>query len=169
MTGEPEAVPPLARVLMPGVEQHGYRAYPLVDHVADKVLATFQRYGEQQTPSTRYKDLVDLVAITTGASVEAQPQLAALASEAQRRGVTLPHMFDVPDRALWEPGYAAEAGRSLLPLARTLDEALAVVRPLLDPLLDGTAVGRWNPQAGSWEPLEADELLGRDGRRWRTP
>jgi len=31
MTGDPEDVPPLARVVMPDVEQHGYRAYPLVD------------------------------------------------------------------------------------------------------------------------------------------
>lgn len=31
MTGEPDAVPPLARGVMPDVEQHGYRAYPLVD------------------------------------------------------------------------------------------------------------------------------------------
>ena len=31
MTSDPEYVPPLARVVMPDVEQHGYRAYPLVD------------------------------------------------------------------------------------------------------------------------------------------
>lgn len=45
MTGEPEDVPPLARVVMPDVEQHGYRAYPLVDHVADKACAIFERMG----------------------------------------------------------------------------------------------------------------------------
>ncbi len=59
MTGAPEPMPPIARVLMPDVEQHGYRVYPLVDHIADKVMATFQRYGGHQRPSTRYKDLVD--------------------------------------------------------------------------------------------------------------
>lgn len=67
MTGQPEDVPPLARVLMPDVEQHGYRAYPLVDHVADKIAATLERYGDREMPSTRYKDLVDLVAIVTEA------------------------------------------------------------------------------------------------------
>ena len=150
MTGEPEPAPPLARVLMPDVEQHGYRVYPLVDHVADKVVATFQRYGERQRPSTRYRDLVDLVSIVTGASVAAKPQLAALASEAGRRAVTLPARFDVPDRALWEPGYAAEAGRSLLPIARELDEALAVVRPFLDPLLSASVSGTWDHTEGRW-------------------
>ncbi len=150
MTGDPEKVPALARVVMPDVEQHGYWAYPLVDHIADKVAATFDRYGETQAPSTRYKDLVDLVAIVTEASVKAEPQMAALASEANRGGIMLPPRFDVPARDLWERGYAAEAGRSLLPEARTLDQALAVVRPFLDPLLDGTAVGRWNPKQGRW-------------------
>jgi len=150
MTGEPDDVPPLARVLMPDVEQHGYRAYPLIDHVADKVAATFQRYGDRELPSTRYRDLVDLVAIATSASVQAGPQITALASEAQRRNITLPSRFDVPDRELWERGYAAEAARSLLPIAPTLDEALAVVRPFLDPLLDGTAKGSWDPDRCQW-------------------
>lgn len=76
--------------------------------------------------------------------------MTALASEATRRGITLPQRFVVPASDLWEPGYAAEAGRSLLPVARTLDEALAVVTPFLDPLLDGTAVGSWTPKEGRW-------------------
>lgn len=150
MTGEPEAVPPLARVVMPDVEQHGYRAYPLVDHVADKVAAMFGLHGERGAPSTRYKDLVDIVAIVISASLDAGPQLTALRSEADRRGITLPVRFGVPDRALWERGYAAEAGRSLLPVAHTLDDALASVTPFLDPLLDGSAAGRWDPEHRRW-------------------
>ncbi len=150
MTGQPEDVPALARVAMPDLEQHGYRAYPLVDHIADKIAATVQRYGQIQAPSTRYKDMVDLVAIITGATVDAEAQQAALHSEAQRRAITLPTQFAVPDRALWEPGYRAEAGRSLLPIARTLDEALRVVCPFADPLLDGTARGQWRPTTGRW-------------------
>jgi hypothetical protein len=155
MTGHPEPMPPLARVVMPDVEQHGYRVYPLVDHVADKVVAIFQLYGEQRRPSTRYKDLVDLVSIATGASVAAQPQLIALASEAERRRVRLPTRFDVPDRALWEPGYAAEAGRSLLPVGRTLTEALAIVAPFADPLLDRTGAGTWDPKGGRWRSWDS--------------
>jgi Nucleotidyl transferase AbiEii toxin, Type IV TA system len=150
MTGEPEDVPPLARVVMPDVEQHGYRAYPLVDHVADKVCAIFERHGPAEAPSIRFRDLVDLVAIVLAASAEAEPQMAALRSEAQRRDLQLPERFAVPDRALWQTGYAAEAGRSLLPTARTLGEALATATPFLDPLLDGTARGRWDPRRGRW-------------------
>lgn len=150
MTGHPDDVPALARVAMPDLEQHGYRAYPLVDHIADKIAATVQRYGQIQAPSTRYKDMVDLVAIITGATVDAEAQQAALHSEAQRRAITLPTQFAVPDRALWEPGYRAESRRSLLPIAHTLDEALRVICPFADPLLDGTARGQWLPAAGRW-------------------
>jgi ABC-type Fe3+/spermidine/putrescine transport system ATPase subunit len=53
-TGQPEAVPPLARVLMPDIEQHGYRAYPLVDHIADKFAAMLERYGRRLLPAERH-------------------------------------------------------------------------------------------------------------------
>jgi hypothetical protein len=151
MTGDPDPVPPLARIDMPGVEQHGYRAYPLADHLADKVVATMQRYGGQALPSTRFKDLVDLVAIVSGAELDAAKARRALLSEADRRGVVLTTRFDVPDRGLWEGGYAAEAGRAVGRIPSTLDEALAVVRPCLDGLLDGSAAGTWSPTTRRWE------------------
>lgn len=150
MTGTPERVPPLARVAIPDVEQHGYRAYPFVDHMADKIAAIFQRYGKEQQPSTRFRDLVDLVAMIGSATVDAAAQTTALRSEEARRGLTFPQRFDVPDRATWEAGYAAEARKSLLPYARTLEEALAAVRPFIDPLLDGSANGSWNPEDVHW-------------------
>lgn len=90
------------------------------------------------------------MAIVLAAPVEAEPQLTALRSEAQRRSLQLPGRFAVPDRGLWQPGYAAEAGRSLLVAGRTLDQAIAMVVPFLDPLLDGTACGRWDPQNARW-------------------
>jgi hypothetical protein len=58
MTGIPDDVPPLISITLPGLDRPGYRAYPLVDHVADKVCAIFTRHGAQQRPSTRYKDLL---------------------------------------------------------------------------------------------------------------
>jgi hypothetical protein len=150
MTGQPDDVPPLARGVIPNVEQRGYKAYPLVDHIADKVAATYERHGEAQTPSTRFRDLVDLVAIVTGASLDADLQRKALVSEFERRQLTLPRHFDVPDRALWETGYAAEARRSLLETAGTLDEALAIVGPFVNAILDGSAAGTWDTLALRW-------------------
>lgn len=157
MTGRPDHVSPLVAGLIPDVEQHGYRAYPLVDHVADKVAATYESYGSSLMPSTRYRDLVDLVAIVSHASVEATAQRTALDSELQRRGIAWPSgTFDVPDRRLWDPGYAAEARRSLLQDAGTLDEALDVVRPFIDPLLDRNAEGRWDSHRRKWTNESVD-------------
>ncbi len=150
MTGEPDYVPAIAQVDIPELQQKGYRAYPLVGHVADKVVATFDLYGSAKRPSSRYRDLVDLVAIVRGASIDAERQLRSLRSEAERRGVTLPQTFDAPDRSLWEAGYAHEAAESLLGEATTLDEALATVRPFIDPLLHGRASGTWDHERREW-------------------
>jgi Nucleotidyl transferase AbiEii toxin, Type IV TA system len=150
MTGEPDNVPPIAQIDIPELQQKGYRAYPLIDHIADKIAATFELYGPSQQPSTRYRDLVDLVAIARGASVDAEQQLRSLRLEAERRGVELPKTFDVPDRSLWEPGYAREAEESVLADAQTLDDALATVRPFVDPLLKGTARGQWDRERSGW-------------------
>jgi hypothetical protein len=150
MTGEPERVRPLADISIPGLQRTGYLAYPLVDHLTDKVVATFERYGTARLPSTRYKDLVDLVVLATAVHVDAAAALHALRSEARRRNLQLPRQFDVPDRSLWTPGYAAEARRCYGPVPATVDEAIAVVSPLLNPLLDGCATGSWDPLAQRW-------------------
>jgi hypothetical protein len=47
-------------------------------------------------------------------------------------------------------GYRAEARRSLLTIARILDEATGIVRPFADPLLERTAAGHWEPAIGRW-------------------
>jgi hypothetical protein len=150
MTGEPDQVPALARLSLPGVDQHGYQAYPLVDHVADKIVATLGRYGTAARPSTRFKDLVDLVAIVMAVRLDADAQRAALLAEGERRDIALPRRFDVPDRSSWSAGYAAEAARSLLMTGRSLGDALAIVKPFIDPLLDETAEGRWDPERRQW-------------------
>ncbi len=124
--------------------------YRFVNYVADKVAATYERHGDTQMPSTRYRDLVDLVSIVSGASVPADALRTAVVSEFKRRGLTMPAHFDVPDRGLWEPGYAAEARRSLLETGQTLDEALAIVRPCIDPVLSGNALGSWEHDRREW-------------------
>jgi Nucleotidyl transferase AbiEii toxin, Type IV TA system len=150
MTGEPDAVTALTAVAMPGLLQPGYLAYPLLDHVADKTCAILERRGTSEHPSTRFKDLVDLVALVAHVRPTADAQRRALRSEADRRALVLPHRFDVPDVPMWTAGYAAEARRALVPSVLTLPQALARVSPFLDPLLDGTGAGGWEPSAGRW-------------------
>lgn len=148
MSAEPEAVPPLTSVSAVEQERRPWRAYPLVDHVADKVCAIVERHDGH--PSTSYKDLIDLVAIIERASVAAEPQMRALHNEAQRRLLDLPPVFDAPDRNLWTSGYRAEARRAMGLSALELTDALTVVRPFLDPLLDRSATGAWRPEQRGW-------------------
>lgn len=149
MTGEPDRVLPLTAIEIGDQERAPWRAYPLVDHVADKVCAILERHDGR--PSTRFKDLVDLVAITNRGTVSADLQMAALAKEAARRRLVLPESFDVPDRAMWVRGYRSEARRTVGLAAVELDDALAIVRGFLDPLLAGVAAGEWNPTAQRWK------------------
>ena len=93
---------------------------------------------------------MDLVAIVTSASVSASAQSLAVRSEFERRELTLPDQFDVPDRSLWEQGSAAEDTATLLDTARTLDEAIAIISGFVDPLLGGTTVGVWDRHFGAW-------------------
>jgi hypothetical protein len=101
-------------------------------------------------PSTRYRDLVDLVAIAQSASVPATLLGIAVRSESARRAIDMPPRIIVPDRGLWESGYAAEARRSLLSETTRLNDAIELVGALLDPVLDGTARGRWDPVMARW-------------------
>lgn len=146
LSGQPNRVPPL--IDLGPAERTPWRAYPLVDHVADKTCAILERHDGR--PSTRFKDLVDLVAITTTSQLDAALQHEALHVEAGRRGLRLPAGFAVPDDSLWRPGYRAEASRAVGITATTLGAALSVVQPFLDPLLAHTATGHWHPGAAGW-------------------
>ncbi|HVB05055.1 MAG TPA: nucleotidyl transferase AbiEii/AbiGii toxin family protein [Acidimicrobiales bacterium] len=114
------------------------------------MAATFQLYGDARRPSTRYRDLVDLVAIATTASPDAEAVGRAIRPEFERRGLGAATEFVIPDESLWRPGYEAEANKSLLPRAHTLDEALSIVKPFLDPVFAGDATGTWDPVNLSW-------------------
>lgn len=148
MSAEPDVVLPLTSVNIGNQMRTEWKAYPLVDHIADKICAILERHGG--VSSTRYKDLVDLVAIIQRSEVLARPQIIALSKEAERRDLALPREFDVPDHELWRIGYQAESRRTVGLSASRLDEALALVSPFIDPLLVGTATGRWEPRALSW-------------------
>jgi hypothetical protein len=62
----------------------------------------------------------------------------------------MPARFDVPDRALWQTGYARAVQRAVEVAAETLDEALSIVARFLDPVLTGTANGHWDPEGSRW-------------------
>lgn len=70
MTGTPEDVPSLAPIQIPGITTITYPAYPISDHIADK-LSGVMAVQTDGRPSSRYRDLVDLILIAHERSVEA--------------------------------------------------------------------------------------------------
>ena len=153
MTGIPDVVSPLVSVDLPGVVSTTYRAYPVVDHVADKVCALLEvheRASGLKEGSTRFRDLVDLVVFAHTATVDATMLATALFSEVERRGLTVPERIAAPAGRDWSSGYAGVArGVRVLP-ERDLSSALVTVGRFIDPILLRTVGGLWDPETLRW-------------------
>lgn len=147
-----ERVRPHPVVELPGSDPlPEFLLYPLAEQIADKVCAMYSRYGrEQDQPSTRYRDLVDIAIIVTHRELEAVRVAEAVRDEAERRDVSLPDRLIAPSPQ-WRIGYRQSASGTILPPAlQELDGALAAVGICLEPLLAGTAEGLWDPLGFRW-------------------
>jgi hypothetical protein len=152
MTGEPEEVPPLIDIDI-GLPRPRYRAYPVADHIADKLCAmleTHPRATGGSVGSTRYRDLVDLATFARSSEVDGDALAIALRSESVRRGLALPQRLPDPPGPDWRAGYARSARDAPGLPDRDLDAALRTVRLLLDPVLAGERVRHWDPASLSW-------------------
>jgi hypothetical protein len=153
MTGEPDQVAPLVPVDLPGLVRTPYQAYPVADHIADKLCALLEvhpRQGGVAMESTRYRDLVDLTVFARTEQPHAAAVRRALDSESARRALQLPQSLPAPAGAGWTTGYA-RAARDVPQLAPgDLGTAIHLVREFLDPVLNGTAQGRWDPGNTNW-------------------
>jgi hypothetical protein len=148
MTAEPEEVSPIDPVEVPGLRNVAlYRIYPIADQIADKHAATMSMYAGR--PSTRYRDLVDLVLITLTQTVEANDLDTALVSEHQRRGTDLAVPLSLPSDD-WRKGYRKIA--ESVPYFDILDpeDAVVIVRRLVDPVINGLRDATWDPNEQEW-------------------
>ncbi len=124
--------------------------YPLTDHVADKISAMYESHPPGETPSSRYRDLADLLLIAQQEALAAVLTLAAIRSEKARRralggNLDLPDVFTVPDPNTWPVGYRKEAAAVPgLKGCADLEAATPLAAAFITPLLDGTAQGHWN-------------------------
>lgn len=133
------------------------RIWPLEDHIADKIAAMYERHRMALVPSTRFKDLVDLVVIAHNATPSGKLTHTALHAEVSRRRrvgghVTLPPTFEIPDPS-WVGGYSAQAAKihDLPPDCRTLAGATPVADAFITPLLQARPPpGRWTPNQLLW-------------------
>lgn len=118
---------------------------PLERQVAEKLHAYSRRYNGE---STRVRDLVDLVIVRLFAPVDARRlRQEILRTFAQRATHAVPDVFPTPP-ANWARAYSDEARAVGIPTA--LPDAHRIVAGWLDPVLQGSAKGKWLPDQQRW-------------------
>ncbi len=148
-TAEPTVAAPASALGLPRLIGFDYRLYPVVDQIADKVCATMHRYGDR--PSSREKDLVDIVVLAVTHDIDGSALGTAIATEIRRRRMGPFEQLDVP--ADWGPAYSKMARK--IPYCvglESIDAASSVVSAFIDPALDGTAAGQtWSSDEHVWQ------------------
>lgn len=150
LTADPDIHHATPVVVIPGITSPPYRLYSVVDHVADKVCATMELHDGQ--PSSRHRDLVDLVIIACTQTVSAAPLTHAIEAERLHRG--LPPISAWTSPLQWSSPYA-KAARAVAHCAKypTYADATALIARFLDPVLSSELIdGIWNPQTVQWNP-----------------
>lgn len=122
---------------------------PLELQVAEKVHAYTRRYGASGASSTRVKDLIDLVLIATGATLDAETLARALNETFKHRDQhEVPTSLPEPP-AQWVTPYGVIAREVELP--PSLTDGFAGASAMLDPVLGGTVTdGSWDHGQGRW-------------------
>lgn len=131
------------------------RIYPLHLQIADKVCAMYETHGEAGAPSSRYRDLVDLVLIVESMPLDYQALHEAVRAESGRRGLPLPNTLISPHLS-WVSEYPkfARSSNMLADPLNSLEAALTYVGQCLNPVLDGGdhLDLRWAPGGQHWSP-----------------
>lgn len=130
------------------IEPVAIPAVPIPQHLAEKVHAYTRAYGRDGEPSTRPKDLVDVLLIA--GSVEVEP--ATLREALERRSTSRSHHLLPaslpPAPHSWEAPYRRLAAE--VDIEAELAAAVAQVRAFLDPVLGERRHGIWDPGRWKW-------------------
>lgn len=124
---------------------------PVENHLADKVCALYERHGRGgDKPSTRYRDLADVLRIVAGIPFDAARLVTVLEREAGRRGMTLPTSMEPPADIWFTEFPRAAASFAEYPREyHDLQAALQHAGSCLNEVLDGTRTsGTWLPDEG---------------------
>lgn len=148
ITDTVQTVVPKLALDLPRLDSRRYRLYPVVDQIADKVCATMAEYNGR--PSSREKDLVDIVVFAVTQNVEGAALIRAIETERRRRNLMSFKRFVVP--RVWGAGYVAQS-RHVPHCAdySTIDLAAGLAARLIDPALTGEVQGmHWYAADQRW-------------------
>ncbi len=150
LTLPPEQITPANRLDIPGVPVRDYLIYSIEDQLADKMCAIMEKQSGG-FPSSRMKDLADVVAYALSQSPTSKNLADAIANECRRRSMIVPERFAAPEE--WRVRYAAFAKKAGSPdKYQAFDEATRLASQFFDPALSGKSANmRWNPKELYWE------------------
>ena len=148
-----DTVMPADRITVRDLPTCSYRVYAVESSLADKSCGITERHRGR--PSSRQKDLVDVVVFARSCAIDGTKLSRRLRLECLARRMLLPNHFEIP--AEW-----FDAGQTRfrklcrqVPLATDIGDisaAVALAAALFDPAIEGSTEGRiWNPELGNWQ------------------
>lgn len=147
-----DVVVPVSRVEIDGVKTFSYLTNTSENRIAEKVCATMQDYNGH--PSSRVKDLADLVASMLNEKVDANKLSRHIAVECRLRHIKDFSRFSVPEswKNVLSGNYAKLAKEAALPSEFSgVEDAEAAVSTWLSFVFSGDASGKtWIPEERRW-------------------
>ena len=150
MTRPPERITPANRIDVEGLETCDYLIYPLADQLADKFCAIMEVQPGGH-PSSRMKDLVDVVTYAMSECFELSQLKHAIKSECAKRGMAMPKCFGAPES--WRERFAGFATKNRVAEEfASFDEASNLASKLFDAALsdEGSENLVWIPDDLCW-------------------
>jgi predicted nucleotidyltransferase component of viral defense system len=132
------------------------RSYPILGYPLETLVAEkFAAACELGLDNTRQKDFFDLYAIARSEALDADSLSGAIRATFEARGTPLERRA-----VIFAPAFSAHSEmqrlwalflkRQPLDAPVAFSEVVAAIRAMLEPLLDGRAQGRWQPEANRW-------------------
>jgi hypothetical protein len=147
-TGKPDTIHTSRFLSFAEIDPIPIPAVPITEHVAEKVHAYTRAYGQNSRPSTRPKDLVDILLIASAEEIEAASLREALERTfALRRHQQLPANLPSAPRS-WEAPYRRLAAE--VSVQAELATAVAEAQAFVNPVLGDRRTGTWDPVRRQW-------------------
>lgn len=160
---EPEVVTPADRLEIDGIPVFDYRIYRPESALADKLLAMVEVHDGR--PSSRVKDLVDVVVYAKTCEVKSRTLAEQVVKESHTRKVSLPERFRVPETwpAAYEKAYAKMAKQAKVDdvapdIASAEELAARFYKPALGTHREHEA-STWNPSSLNWVAARESNTL----------
>jgi hypothetical protein len=132
---------------------------PLTQHLTEKLHAYSRVYAHDR-PSSRVKDLVDIVLIVTEYSFEAEPLLVQIRQTFSSRGLhDIPRKFNRPPD-FWAAGYQQMAQE--ITIDPDIDSGHRIASAFFDQVLSGTVsdLAVWDPETRCWQTASESVTTG---------